>query len=558
MNYAITIYPLSLSFKTNLEKIFAKPIIYLQISEFRKQPLWRILLTIIKLNAEHLLFPIEHKNVELFLPILKILTIFIRARKIIVVNEDFSCVQFHRYKVIASIWKLMTQTIYSYFSYMRCRVDATQLLKQPLDLSLPADVTRVLYLDATLWFGGKTGGSVGHIAGVANSLINHGYRVDYAAQDRLPLLSEEITHFKTRPPPLLAIPAELNFCRYNNQMIAQLSKQFSKYKFIYQRMSAENYAGVKLSKILKIPLVVEYNGSLVWIAKHWGGSFRFKKLAQQCEELCLHKAHLVVTISEVLKDELTTLGIPPQRIVFHPNCIDPVLFDPGRFSQVMKSSLRRQLGILADSLVVTYIGTFNEWHGIEILASAIRSCIDDYSEYFRHNCLHFLIIGDGPKMPVIKGILNKLPYKKHVILTGIIPQELSPQYLAISDIFLSPHVPNKNGSRFFGSPTKLFEYMAMGKAIIASDLEQIGRVLSNSLRTTSLPQTPPEKNASQLGILCEPGNVTEIIKAILFLVNNSLWRHKLGENARNEATSKYTWHNHVAVILERLTLLNCL
>ncbi len=57
-------------------------------------------------------------------------------------------------------------------------------------------------------------------------------------------------------------------------------------------------------------------------------------------------------------------------------------------------------------------------------------------------------------------------------------QSEAPTYLAISDIVVSPTVPNPDGSPFFGSPTKLFEYMAMGKPIVASDLDQIGEVLT--------------------------------------------------------------------------------
>ena len=51
--------------------------------------------------------------------------------------------------------------------------------------------------------------------------------------------------------------------------------------------------------------------------------------------------------------------------------------------------------------------------------------------------------------------------------------------LAACDVLASPHMGNPDGTRFFGSPTKLFEYMAMGRAIVASDLEQIGEVLEH-------------------------------------------------------------------------------
>ena len=49
------------------------------------------------------------------------------------------------------------------------------------------------------------------------------------------------------------------------------------------------------------------------------------------------------------------------------------------------------------------------------------------------------------------------------------------------DIYVSPHSTHMVDSKFFGSPTKIFEYMALGGGIVASDLEQIGEVLSPAL-----------------------------------------------------------------------------
>ena len=62
-------------------------------------------------------------------------------------------------------------------------------------------------------------------------------------------------------------------------------------------------------------------------------------------------------------------------------------------------------------------------------------------------------------------------------------------------------MPLEDGSEFFGSPTKLFEYMAMGKGIVASRLGQIGDVLSDE----------------ETALLIEPGNARQLADAILRL-----------------------------------------
>ena len=101
--------------------------------------------------------------------------------------------------------------------------------------------------------------------------------------------------------------------------------------------------------------------------------------------------------------------------------------------------------------------------------------------------VRLLLIGDGGKMPLVRDILQRSGAIGRAVLTGTVPQSDTPGYLATADIFASPHVPNPDGSPFFGSPTKLFEYMAMGRAIIASDLDQIGEVLAVSYTHLTLP-----------------------------------------------------------------------
>ena len=76
--------------------------------------------------------------------------------------------------------------------------------------------------------------------------------------------------------------------------------------------------------------------------------------------------------------------------------------------------------------------------------------------------------------------------------------------LKACDIYVSPHNTHMVDGRFFGSPTKIFEYMAMGGGIVASDLEQIGEVLSPALRVGDL-SSGDLTVADQRSVLCTPG-----------------------------------------------------
>jgi len=120
-----------------------------------------------------------------------------------------------------------------------------------------------------------------------------------------------------------------------------------------------------------------------------------------------------------------------------------------------------------------------------------------------------------------------------------VPQEEAPDYLAACDLFASPHLPNPDGTRFFGSPTKLFEYMAMGKGIVASDLEQIGEVLET------------ERTA----LLVPPADPAALGAALSRLISDSALRERLGSEGRRAAIARHTWERNAATILEQVRFL---
>ena len=299
--------------------------------------------------------------------------------------------------------------------------------------------------------------------------------------------------------------------------------------------------------------MLEYNGSAVWIGRHWGAGFRYPDAALQSEEACLRHAHLVVTVSEVLADELVERGVPRDRIVWYPNGVDPAMFDPSTCSHEELGTLRDRLGIPRDAPLVTFIGTFGQWHGVDVFAQAIRELVDDHRAWLEATGTRFLLVGDGPKMPLVRRALSDAPYSSFVTLTGLVPQMEAPRYLAAADIVVSPHVNNHDGTPFFGSPTKLFEYMAMGKAIVASNVEQVGKILRAGLDVHELPTGDPVPGEGRLSVLCPPGDASALATGLRFTVDRPAWRAVLGDNARAEALAKYTWDHHTAAILAGLT-----
>lgn len=393
-------------------------------------------------------------------------------------------------------------------------------------------VHRILYLKTDLWFGVKAGGSVGHVAGVINAFLKRGFNIDIIAPEKPLLVDESARSIIIQPDKFYRNIREMSLLHYN-QLVADIGLKALRENppdAVYARYALDSFVPVTISNELGVPLILEYNGSEVWVEKHWGTSLKVPGIAKKIEDHVLQSADMISVVSQPLKDELLERGIDENRILVNPNAVNPDRFNPDRFSDDEINNLKSSLGIPGGTLVAGFIGTFSPWHGVEVLAKAIPLALKNNSR------LHFLLIGEGPLFNRVKDRLRISDVLKRVTFTGLIPQDEGPKYLMCSDFFLSPHVPNPDGTPFFGSPTKLFEYMALGKGIIASDLNQLGEILEH------------EKTA----LLVKPGSAQELAGAIGRLCDNMELSTKLGEAARREAIANHTWDAHVGRILDHL------
>ncbi len=377
--------------------------------------------------------------------------------------------------------------------------------------------------------------------------------MDYVSIKPLNDVGPSVRRFAPPQPKLLAYPSELNYFGFNRRFEEYAGRHIATADaaFLYQRFSLHNLSGVRLKLQFGLPLVLEYNGSEAWAHQHWGEPLVLQDAATTFERCALQAAHLVVTVSQPLVDEVLALGVAADRVVLYPNCIDPALFSPERFAANARAELRGRLGIAADARVATFIGTFGQWHGVTLLAEGIRRLVDTERDYLDRNKLHFLLIGDGLNMPLVRERIGGAPYDRYVTLTGLIPQDEAPAHLAASDIFLSPHLSNKDNSAFFGSPTKLFEYMAMERPIVAADLDQIGKVLRRTFFDEG-------RDLAPLAALFPPGDLDAMLAAFRWVVEHPEPAQQMAQEARREVLARYTWAAHVGAVLDRMTGLGLL
>lgn len=556
MNYALIGYPLSDAYRSQFEELIGGAPQYLSLQELRRMPIIRALKTLIGLKADRLFIVLEGQQAQALLPVFYCFAGVCRARSIEVVGPDLSRRKISRWKTTSSLASIGYASWDCRNAVRRCSQELRKLASLDRIQISPPSAKSVFYLKSNLWLGVKAGGSVGHVAGVVNSLLEQGYDVEYAGTEAPLMVKPQARFCQLEIPETFGIPYELNLFRFQEMMARQLRNNLRKqdFGFIYQRMSVSNYVGVQLSREFKLPLILEYNGSEVWAQSNWGVAFK-NNAALAAEDVSLQHAHLVVTVSDVLRDELISRGVEEKRIVSYPNCIDPEVFRPDRFSIEQQNNLKQKLGLDPQTRLAVFVGTFGPWHGVEILAQAVRELALNSADWLKAQKLHFVIVGDGLRMQQVREILADERCRPFYTLTGLVPQAEAPLYMGAAELLLSPHVPNADGTRFFGSPTKLFEYMAMGKPIIASDLEQIGEVLAHSLRIEDLPREKPTTGESRIALLTPPGDVTRLIEGIRFLVEHPEWGTALGRNVRAETLNKYTWDRHVDAILIRLNSL---
>jgi glycosyltransferase involved in cell wall biosynthesis len=395
----------------------------------------------------------------------------------------------------------------------------------PRSLSRPG---RVLYVrvDASLkWMGSYVGGAATHTTGVINGFLRNGLAVDVLASDTPQgVPGAAVTEVPARWQDDLIWPA--TGTDYSRSLVR--AGRDRRFDFVYQRYMLGSFAGLELARRHQVPLVLEFNGSDLWVMRHWGGGrVRFEGTLAALEQRNLTDASLVVVVSEVLKEQVVEMGIPADRILVNPNGVDIDELAPYRERTAEEW---RGRGDLVQAPTVGFIGTFGAWHGVEVLPEMVERVNAELPE------TRWLLIGDGHLREKVAAELASRGCSEAVTLSGVLDHDRALRLLAASDVCVSPHLPNPDGSRFFGSPTKLFEYMGLAKPIVASDLDQIGEVIDHE----------------RTGLLCEPGDVECAADAVLRLLRDEGLRARLGEAAFEEARRHYTWDAHTRRILDAL------
>lgn len=325
----------------------------------------------------------------------------------------------------------------------------------------------------------------------------------------------KLTRIKKMMPPFLFELAEIGYNLHGYRSISKAVRDF-KPDFIYDRYVNYNYSAVGVGRQHNIPVILEVNSPYSFQKQTFDEKLIFKNLSRWFERKICQNASKVITVSTPLKTFLTSIGVPLNHIVVMPNGADPEVFR----ADVDDREIRRQWR-LEGKIVVGFTGILRPWHGLDLLLKAFESLAQDRDD------LHLLIVGDGPIRSEVESEIKQKGLMEKVTITGRQPHEKVNRFVAAIDIAVSPR------ATFYASPMKILEYMAMGKAILAPDMENIRDILSHE----------------EDGFLFKEEDIASMTEGLRALVEDSALRLKLGHHARKKIENERTWaHNARAVL----------
>ena len=183
----------------------------------------------------------------------------------------------------------------------------------------------------------------------------------------------------------------------------------------------------------------------------------------------------------------------------------------------------RQRYNLGSSQVIGYAGTFQEWHGLDELIGAAEGLLKRFPD------LKFLMV--GPYYTETRAKTEEAGLAEAFVFTGPVPYEEVPSYLNACDVLVAPYNPDRISSseqvrrHGLGSPLKVFEYMAVGKPVVTTDVKPI----SDPIRD------------GKTGILVPVGDVSALEEALAMLLRNREAAAAMGAAGRDSVASEYSW-----------------
>jgi glycosyltransferase involved in cell wall biosynthesis len=176
------------------------------------------------------------------------------------------------------------------------------------------------------------------------------------------------------------------------------------------------------------------------------------------ERVVYPRADKIVVISESLRKYMRDLGVPQENIVLIPPAINIQRFNPSVSSGIFRSAM----GLSNEDQVLLFSGWLYDFCGLDLVMNSMKPLVSEFPR------IKLVICGEGPLQSRLSLLMEQLGLQDHVRILGRRPYEEMPHIVAASDICINPYLPTVASN--FAFPSKIAEYMASGKPVVASDL----------------------------------------------------------------------------------------
>lgn len=236
----------------------------------------------------------------------------------------------------------------------------------------------------------------------------------------------------------------------------------------------------------------------------------------------------IIALTAPMREALIQRGAEPQRVMVAHDGIRRA-----RFAALPTQDVaRRRLGWPQDAYIVGFVGRLH-MIGVDKGVGALVDALSDVSDAYLA-----LVGGPDEMAAALRQQWRALGRADDAFLyAGHVPPDAVPLHLAALDVAAMPH-PHTTQFAYYTSPLKLFEYMAAGRAIVASDLPAWADVVQHE----------------DTALLVPPGDRDALVRALQRLRDDAAFRHHLGTRARQRALEHYTWGQRAARIRDHLLL----
>jgi glycosyltransferase involved in cell wall biosynthesis len=375
----------------------------------------------------------------------------------------------------------------------------------------------ILYVALRESLPGSHGGAV-HVLEVARQLARRGHQVTVVVkQEAGQGLDQRLEGFEVVR---LRLPANYLLFRADKS-IGKLVDEVRP-DILMERYYNFAGGGIAAAKAANIPSLLEVNAPLVDPSGTTKARLDLLLLGWM-RRRALTQANAATRIVTPLAATIP-LSISRDKIREIPWGANVELFNPAALDPQRVARLRTRLN--QDSRrVVAFLGSFRPWHGVREFVDAARVIAHTRGDIL------FLMIGSGELLEQMRGSVVRYGLERQIILTGAVPYEQVPYYLAIADVGAAPfntsvHPPLRVG--FYWSPLKIHEYMAMSIPVVTIDVHPLNQIVRDGREGLLYPETEPVKLRSNIEAL----------------VDDVTLARRLGEAGRKRAVENFSWQKH--------------